>query len=69
MFPGRAILHDLDGSTTGKGPNSWATPYFAHNDQPECTKDESTESLFCNNKVQVRKLEFKGFSPDHRFKL
>jgi len=31
-FPGRAILHDLDGSTTGQGPNSWATPYFKHND-------------------------------------
>jgi len=31
-FPGRAILYDLDGTTTGKGPNSWATPYFPHND-------------------------------------
>jgi len=31
-FPGYAILHDLDGSLTGKGPDSWASPYFPHND-------------------------------------
>jgi hypothetical protein len=68
-FPGRAILLDLDGSTTGKGPNSWATPYFKHNEQDECTKDEKTNSLFCTSAVQVRKLAFKGLSPDSRFKL
>jgi hypothetical protein len=69
-FPGRAILYDLDGTTTGKGPNSWATPYFKHNDHPDsCTLDEPTNSLMCDNSVQVRKLYFSGFSPDHRFKL
>lgn len=50
-FPGYAILHDLDGSLTGKGPDSWASPYFPHNDQPECTKDESTNSVFCDKRV------------------
>jgi len=69
MFPGRAILYDLDGSLTGKGPKSWATPFFKHNEQPECSKDESTNSLFCDNTVQVRKLYFGSMTPSSRFKL
>jgi len=28
QFPEKAIYFDLDGSLTGKGPNSWATPYY-----------------------------------------
>jgi hypothetical protein len=50
-FPGRAILLDLDGSTTGKGPMSWATPYFKHNEQDACSIDEATNSLMCDNTV------------------
>jgi hypothetical protein len=53
-FPGRGILYDLDGTTTGKGPRSWATPYFKHNDQDECEVHEATTvpaSIFCTNKV------------------
>jgi len=29
-FPHKGIVLDEDGSTTGKGPISWATPYYAH---------------------------------------
>jgi hypothetical protein len=29
--PYRAIYHDLDGSLTGLGAGSWATPYWGHN--------------------------------------
>jgi hypothetical protein len=70
-FPGRAILLDLDGTLTGKGTNSWATPYFKHNEQPECVKDKDDKpySLFCTSDVQVRKLSFEGLSPDSRFKM
>jgi hypothetical protein len=71
-FPGRAILYDLDGTTTGKGPNSWATPYFKHNEQEGCEYDDATSnipSLFCDNSVEVRKVYFSSFSPGHRFKL
>jgi hypothetical protein len=53
-FPGRGILYDLDGSTTGRGPNSWATPYFKHNEQDACVLDENTRplpSLLCDNTV------------------
>jgi hypothetical protein len=68
-FPGRGILYDLDGSTTGKGERSWATPYFKHNEQDACDIDEDTNSLFCDKSVEVRKLDFKGLSPNSRFKL
>ena len=36
QFPYRDIFYDLDGTLTGLGPKTWATPYFKHNDQPEC---------------------------------
>jgi len=68
-FPGRAILFDLDGTTTGKGPRSWATPFFKHNEQPECSLDEPTGSLMCDSSVEVRKLQFDSMSPSSRFKL
>jgi hypothetical protein len=48
-FPGNAILYDLDGSTTGMGPKSWASPYFIHNDQPGCKRN--SDGLVCDNTV------------------
>jgi len=30
QYPWRAIFRDEDGTLTGKGPNSWATPYYPH---------------------------------------
>lgn len=30
QIPHRAIYHDLDGTLTGKGAGSWATPYYSH---------------------------------------
>ena len=36
QFPYRDIFYDLDGTLTGLGPKTWATPYWKHNDQPEC---------------------------------
>jgi hypothetical protein len=68
-FPGYAILHDLDGTTTGMGPGSWATAYFPHNDQPECKRDTVNDALYCDNTVQVRKLHFTKMSPDSRFNM
>jgi len=38
-FPFKGIFHDLDGSLTGLGADSYATAYFKHNDWPECTVD------------------------------
>lgn len=32
QFPHKAIYLDEDGSLTGKGPKTWATPYFKHHE-------------------------------------
>lgn len=50
QFPFRDIFYDTDGTLTGLGANSWATPYFLHNDQPECITDlEVYDGILCNS--------------------
>jgi len=62
--PRRAIFHDLDGSLTGKGPNSWATAPFAHHDQPECEQDlEVMDGWTCDDTVQIRRVAFHAGKP------
>jgi hypothetical protein len=64
QYPNRAIYYDVDGTLTGKGPNSWATPYFLHNLQSECTADlPMMDGITCNNQVEVRRVAFRDFSP------
>jgi hypothetical protein len=62
--PFRAIYYDLDGSLTGKGPGSWATPYFKHHTQKECVKDMAVyHGMICDNTVQVRRIAFQKTIP------
>ena len=57
--PRKAIYLDLDGSLTGRGPNSWATPYYKHHDQPECEQDlDVLDGVTCDSTVQVRRVAF-----------
>ena len=64
QFPNRGIWHDLDGSLTGLGPNTWSTPNWIHNVQPECTLNiEVFAGVICDSTVQVRRVTFSGFSP------
>lgn len=35
QMPWRGIFLDLDGSLTGKGPNTWASAHFSHNEHKE----------------------------------
>ena len=50
--PYRDIFYDIDGSLTGLGPGSWATPYWRHNLQPGCTLAmEVYNGLICNSSV------------------
>ena len=61
LGPYKGILHDLDGTLTGRGANTYATSYWKHNDQPECTLDEEMYSgLICSSSVAVRRLVFTG---------
>lgn len=36
QLPWKAIFHDIDGTLTGKGPGSWATPYKASHSWSNC---------------------------------
>ena len=53
--PFKAIFYDADGTLTGQGPKSWATPYYPHNDWTstgECKVDKTIyDGIVCNNKV------------------
>ena len=68
QFPLRGIFADLDGSLTGKGPNSWATAYWKHNEQPECTVNlEVYDGITCDSTVQVRRIAFFNMVPTAQF--
>jgi len=61
-FPYKAIFFDEDGSVTGKGPRSWATPYNKHHEHPECEKNITyLGGTVCDNRVQVRRVAFGAF--------
>jgi hypothetical protein len=64
QYPFRDIFYDLDGSLTGLGPKTWATPYFLHNHQPECIVNMTVyDGILCNSNVQVRRVVFQQYSP------
>ena len=51
-YPYKAILLDEDGSITGKGANSWATPYYVHHNQTECEHNATSwGAVYCDNTV------------------
>lgn len=53
QFPNKGIFHDLDGTLTEQGPNTWATSYWKHNAvQPECSTDmDKFDGLLCDDTV------------------
>jgi hypothetical protein len=52
QYPNNGIYEDLDGTLTGIGPNTWASPFFKHNVQPECKVSRKLfDGIICNNKV------------------
>jgi hypothetical protein len=64
QLPWRGIFLDLDGSLTGLGPNSWATPNWAHNRVTECTVSTAIhDGLVCSSAAEVRRVVFYGSTP------
>ena len=64
QLPWRGIFLDLDGSLTGLGPNSWATPNWAHNRVSECTVSTAIhDGLVCTSAAEVRRVVFYGPTP------
>jgi len=59
---------DEDGSVTGKGAISWATPYYVHHNQTECEHNATAwGAVFCDNTVQIRRVAFHNWKPDGLF--
>jgi len=66
--PWQAIYNDLDGSLTGLGPNSWATPDYTRHHVPECTVSLETHGgVICDSTSQVRRMAFYGATRTHIF--
>lgn len=62
--PFKEIIHDLDGSLTGLGEESWATFYYPHLDQPECSIDlDGYDGLICDGSIQIRSMVFYDYAP------
>lgn len=69
-FPYKGIFLDEDGSITGKGPKSWATPYYPHHNHSECEHNISYwGGTFCDNTVAVRRVAFHGAQPASIFRM
>jgi len=67
--PWRAILLDEDGTLTGKGAGSWATPYQASMNVKECeTNHTYFGGVFCDNTAQLRRVAFWGAEPNANFR-
>lgn len=61
--PYKSIMHDLDGSLTGRGPRTWALPYYKFNQHAACREMPEGSSLgggqagmSCDSSVGVRRL-------------
>ena len=64
--PFRAIFADETGDLTNLGPNTWAVPYWKHLEQDECTVDDALMGgIVCSDAVQVRRIAFSGYTPNH----
>lgn len=62
--PWREILHDEDGSLTGLGAGSWATFYYHHLNQSECTYDaDKYDGVICDNSISLRRIAFHAATP------
>jgi len=67
QYPYKAIYYDRDGSLTKQGPDSYASYFQKHHEQPECvftteSRDEF-DGVVCNNEVQIRRVAFHGATP------
>lgn len=67
--PFKAVFHDLDGTLTGLGANSWATYYYrSHLWDGECTHEaDKYDGVICNSNVELRTIKFSTYLPSGMF--
>jgi len=69
-YPHKGIFLDEDGTLTGKGAKSWATPFYQHHNHSECEHNLTYwGGTFCDNTVQVRRVAFHGAQPASIFRM
>lgn len=63
------MFHDMDGSLTNKGPNSFATYYYKHLEQPGCVRDEDLfNGMICDSSAPLRRVAFHAAQPSSIFR-
>lgn len=64
-WPHKGIFHDLDGTLTEQGPDSYVSAYWKHNEWPECTVDmEVYDGIICPSPMAIQRLTFTGANGD-----
>ena len=58
--PWRTIFHDMTGSLTKKGPDTYLAPYWNHLLQPECSYEADVGGISCDDTVQIRRIALSG---------
>lgn len=65
------IIHDVDGTVSGKNVESYLTPSQPHlKDEANCELQQnsySVDTLVCNNQVPFRKVQFFSMTPSSAF--
>jgi hypothetical protein len=62
--PYSAIYLDLDGTLTGLGANTWATPHRESHMWDSCTHlEDEYDGVICDNTVEVRTIKFSTYTP------
>jgi hypothetical protein len=58
-WPHKGIFHDLDGTLTGQGADSYVSAYWKHNDWPECEVDLAVyDGIVCPYPYQFERIVF-----------
>ena len=64
-WPFKGIFHDLDGTLTGQGADSYVSAYWKHNDWPACTVDmDLYDGIICPSPLAIERIVFTGASGD-----
>ena len=58
-WPFKGIFHDLDGTLTEQGADSYVSAYWKHNDWPHCTVDMAVyDGIICAAPYAIERIVF-----------
>ena len=63
--PYKGIFHDLDGTLTGQGADSYVSAYWQHNDWPQCSVDMAMyDGIICPSPYAIERIVFTNAKGD-----